>query len=127
MDTEEEKLHFALLAASPAGHQQLPVEAMRRAIADIPGIDDDHFTVRRFAPENFLVVFGSQRERVCALSASSVPVAGVRLHFRPWTHVIKADDDTMRFRVSLDRAHGTIIIGSLPHVKDGTHRLEGQA
>ncbi|CAN6343307.1 unnamed protein product [Urochloa humidicola] len=102
MDAEEDRLRFALLAAAPPGYPRIPVEAMRRAVADIPGVGEDHFTVRRFAPESFLVVFGSQRARDHAQRAAFVPVGGVRVYFRQWTRLIRAALQSLRFRVSLE-------------------------
>ncbi|CAL4946299.1 unnamed protein product [Urochloa decumbens] len=102
MDAEEARLRFALLANAPSGYPTLSVESMRRAVADIAGIGDEHFSVRRFAPEDFLVVFGSQRARDHALDASFVHVDGVRISFRPWTRLVGAAVEKLRYRVSLE-------------------------
>ncbi|CAN6238153.1 unnamed protein product [Urochloa humidicola] len=102
MDAEEDRLRFAVLATAPAGGLHFPLEATHRAIADIPGIGDDNFSVRRFAPESFLVLFGGQRARDRALDASSVSVEGARLFFRPWTRLVRATREEMRFRVSVE-------------------------
>ncbi|CAN6202321.1 unnamed protein product [Urochloa humidicola] len=102
MDAEEERLRFALLAGEPTGILQLPAEEMRRAIAGIPGMGEDNFSITRFAPECFLVIFGTRRARDHALGTASVPVAGTRLYFRPWTRLVRATADQLRFRVSLE-------------------------
>ncbi|CAL5070105.1 unnamed protein product [Urochloa decumbens] len=60
MDAVEDSLRFALLAGAPGGCGMLSVESMRRAARDLPGVDDDQLSVRRFAPESFLVVFSTR-------------------------------------------------------------------
>ncbi|CAN6232178.1 unnamed protein product [Urochloa humidicola] len=102
MDAEEERLRFALLAAAPPGYDHLSMEAVCRAVTDIPDIGDEGVSVRRFAPENFLVVFESQRARDRALRASFVPVGGVRLYFRTWTRLVRARLESLRIRLSLE-------------------------
>ncbi|CAN6331170.1 unnamed protein product [Urochloa humidicola] len=102
MDAEEDRLRFALLAAAPPGYPLIPVERMHRAVADIPGMGDAHFVVRRFAPESFLVVFGSQRGRDVALWSAFVHVGGVCVRFRQWTRLVRASLQSLRFRVSLE-------------------------
>ncbi|CAO2146611.1 unnamed protein product [Urochloa humidicola] len=102
MDAAEEGLRFALLAGAPGGCARLPVEAMRRATADRPAVEDDRLSVHRFAPESFLVVFSSHRACDAALAAKSVSVQGVQLFFRPWTRLVRAAAEPLMFRVNLE-------------------------
>ncbi|CAN6381725.1 unnamed protein product [Urochloa humidicola] len=71
MDDEEAWLHFALLAATPGGPQEIDLGTMRRAVQSIADVGVDGFTIRRFSPESFLVIFSSQRERDTAMSTGS--------------------------------------------------------
>ncbi|CAN6314316.1 unnamed protein product [Urochloa humidicola] len=102
MDAEEARLRFALLAAAPDGRRDFSFDAMRRAVLDIAGIHDDDFSVRRFAPESFLVTFSSQRSRDAAMSAGSVWVGNAQLFFRPWTRLVRASSRRLCHRVTLE-------------------------
>ncbi|CAN6315049.1 unnamed protein product [Urochloa humidicola] len=102
MDVEEARLRFALLATAPGSPQDLPIDAMRSALPDIPDMPDEEFAVRRFFPECFLVVFSSQRARDTALHAGGVVVQGVRLSFRQWTRLVRATMGNLFFRVTLE-------------------------
>ncbi|CAN6330762.1 unnamed protein product [Urochloa humidicola] len=62
METEEEKLRLALLATAPGGRQDIPVEAVRHAIQELPESHDTNLVVRRLPPGSFLVIFAAAVE-----------------------------------------------------------------
>nr|XP_034594155.1 uncharacterized protein LOC117855864 [Setaria viridis] len=102
MNTEEGRLRLALLAAAPGAPADMPIDGLRRALAELPVAGGDNFSIRRFWPEQFLVTFTSQRARDAAMSAGSVPVGDTRFFFRPWTRLVRADSRILQFRVSLE-------------------------
>ncbi|CAN6230292.1 unnamed protein product [Urochloa humidicola] len=102
MDAEEAQLRFALLAAAPDGRRDFSAHATQQAILAIPGVRVNDFTIRRFAPESFLIVFASQRSRDAALDAKSVRVGNAQLLLRPWTRLVRASHRPLRQRVTLE-------------------------
>nr|XP_034569332.1 uncharacterized protein LOC117833844 [Setaria viridis] len=102
MDAEEGRLRLALLATAPGGPPDVPLDGLRRAIAELPEVADDNFAIRRFWLENFVVNFATQRARDAAMRAGSVPAGGVRLFFWPWKRLVRAETRTLLFRVSIE-------------------------
>ncbi|CAN6167915.1 unnamed protein product [Urochloa humidicola] len=95
MDATEEGLRLALLAGAPGGCGTLSLESVRLATSDLPNVDDDRLSVRRFAPESFFVVFSSHRARDAAMAAGSVSVDGTRLFSHPWTRLVRAASEPL--------------------------------
>ncbi|CAN6172135.1 unnamed protein product [Urochloa humidicola] len=102
MDAEEAQLRFALLAAAPDGRRDFSVQAMQQAVLTIPGVRANDFSICRFAPESFLIIFSTQRSRDAALDAKSVCVGSAQLLFRPWTRLVRASHRPLRQRVRLE-------------------------
>jgi hypothetical protein len=73
------------------------------------GIPEGAFSVHRFAPEDFLVIFASRELRNHVAGLPPVLVAGAPLSFRPWNRQSQAEIVTMRSNVTL------VIEGIPPH------------
>jgi hypothetical protein len=102
MDAEEACLSFALLAASPDGRCDIPLEDAHRAFSALPDVVDTNILVHRFTPECFLIIFSTQRSRDAALRAASVPIGAARRLLRPWTRLVRADSLWLHHRVLLE-------------------------
>nr|TKV92664.1 hypothetical protein SEVIR_9G174700v2 [Setaria viridis] len=80
MDAEEGRLRLSLLAAAPGAPPDVPIDGLRRAIAELPVAGHDNFNIKRYWPESFLL----------------------RFFFRPWTRLVRADTRTLQFCVTLE-------------------------
>jgi hypothetical protein len=102
MDTEEAGLSFALLAESPDGRHDIPLEDAHRAFSALLDVIDTNILVHHLAPECFLVIFSMQRSRNAALRATNIPVGAACLLFRPWTRLVRADSLRLLHRILLE-------------------------
>ncbi|KAG2537327.1 hypothetical protein PVAP13_9NG262946 [Panicum virgatum] len=103
LDVEEAHLRLALLAVAPDGSGAgVTADAMRSAVLGINGIDGRDMAVRKFSPEQFLIVFATQADRDCAFRAGWISVATSRFLLRPWTRLVRAEAVSLRFRVSVE-------------------------
>lgn len=80
----------------------MSVEAARAAVRDGLGVNDKDFSMRAFAPENFLFTFHSQAARDHVLRAGRVPASSTFLVFRQWTRLARATSGTLFFKVILE-------------------------
>ncbi|KAG2590488.1 hypothetical protein PVAP13_5NG059740 [Panicum virgatum] len=103
MDVEEARLRLALLAmASDGSGLDVPADAMRSAILEVPGVDGRDMVVRAFYPERFLIVFSTLADRDAALRAGWIVVGHSMFLLRPWTRLVRAEADALRIRVSIE-------------------------
>lgn len=103
LDVVEAHLRLALLAVAPDGSGAgVTADAMRSAVLGINGIDGRGMAVRKFSPEQFLIVFATQADRDCAFRAGWISVATSRFLLRPWTRLVRAEAVSLRFRVSVE-------------------------
>lgn len=76
------------------------------------GVSEGAVSVHSFAPEDFLVVFGSRELRDHVSAMPAVLVAGTPLSFRPWNRQAQAQMVSMRSKVFL------VLEGLPPHAWD---------
>ena len=60
------------------------------------------FTLHRYWPEDFLVIFRSAADRQRVLDAPPLPRADMVLRFRRWNRLSTAESEFMRFRVMVE-------------------------
>lgn len=82
MDAEEAQLHWALTTQAADAMTNISVEAARPAVRDGLSINEADFSMRAFAPENFLFVFNTQVARDRVLRSGRAPVSSTFLVFR---------------------------------------------
>ena len=75
---------------------------VRRFIQDNFGVVGADFTLHRYWPEDFLVIFRNASDLRRVLDAPPLPRADMVLRFRHWNRLSTADADVMRFRVMLE-------------------------
>ncbi|KAF7050122.1 hypothetical protein CFC21_058528 [Triticum aestivum] len=101
MDDLERRLQLAVVMY--VGGARLRVSCVDAAIAiskqlDIPR---HHFSVHKFHPEDFLVVFASHEVRNKALGVPFVEHQGFKLFVKPWLRQAQAKSKLMRVQVDL--------------------------
>ncbi|KAG2547535.1 hypothetical protein PVAP13_9KG094700 [Panicum virgatum] len=74
----------------------------RRHIQDNYGLAGTDFTLHRYWPEDFLVIFRNPADLRWLLDAPPLPRADMVLRFRRWNRLATADSETMRYRVLLE-------------------------
>ncbi|KAK1651536.1 hypothetical protein QYE76_069341 [Lolium multiflorum] len=94
--------------------------ALELVLADIPRAA---FTVHRFKPEDFLIVFAAPEFKESVLRRSSLPFSFFTLFFRQWTRQAQASLVRMRSKVRLE------IEGVPPHAweKEIVQQLVGES
>jgi hypothetical protein len=75
---------------------------VRRHIQDNYGLAGTDFTLHRYWPEDFLVIFSNPVDLRRVLEAPPLPQAEMVLRFRRWNRLATADGDSMRYRVLLE-------------------------
>jgi len=75
---------------------------VRRFIQDNFGVAGADFTLHRYCPEDFLVVFRNTSDLRRVLEAPPLPQADMILRFRRWNRLSTADAEVMRYRVLLE-------------------------
>ncbi|KAK1618393.1 hypothetical protein QYE76_023910 [Lolium multiflorum] len=101
MDDLERRLQCSLVAYVGGSRPAVSCDQVAEALVQRVGIPRAAFTVHRFRPEDFLVVFAAPEvmERVSA--RKSVPYAFFTLFFRRWTRQALAQRVVMRSKVHL--------------------------
>ncbi|KAG2557094.1 hypothetical protein PVAP13_8NG182104 [Panicum virgatum] len=75
---------------------------VRRFIQDNFGVAGADFTLHRYYPEDFLVVFRNASDLRRVLEAPPLPRADMILRFHCWNRLSTADAEVMRYRVLLE-------------------------
>lgn len=75
---------------------------VRRFIQENYGMVGSDFTLLRYWPEDFLVIFRNPADLQRVLDAPPLPRADMILRFRRWNRLATADGETMRYRVMLE-------------------------
>lgn len=109
IDNTEASLRFALVAQTPCGTYDISADAAVEAICATVGVQASDLVVKRFYPENFIVICNSQAARDRVLAASPLPLGATSLVLRPWTRLAHADVSALLFRVNL------VLEGIPPH------------
>ncbi|KAK1619403.1 hypothetical protein QYE76_024920 [Lolium multiflorum] len=101
MDDLERRLQCSLVAYVGGSRPAVSCDQVAAVLVQRVGIPRAAFTVHRFRPEDFLVVFATPEvmERVSA--RQSVPYAFFTLYFRRWTRQALAQSVVMRSKVHL--------------------------
>ena len=84
------------------GVLQFSPSAVHRFIVENYHVPADGFTLHRFHPEDFLLVFKEVVVLERVLHAPPLPVADMVLRFRRWRRLASADAESMKFRVLLE-------------------------
>nr|XP_040256971.1 uncharacterized protein LOC120974613 [Aegilops tauschii subsp. strangulata] len=101
MDDLERRLQLAVVAY--VGGPRPPVSCVDAAIAisEQLNIPRHRFSVHKFHPEDFLIVFASRDLRNRALAVPSVEHQGFKLFIKPWLRQAQAKSRLMRVQVDL--------------------------
>ncbi|RLN03795.1 hypothetical protein C2845_PM13G08830 [Panicum miliaceum] len=75
---------------------------VRRFIQRNYDLDGSSFTLHRYWPEDFLIIFRNAANFQHVLDAPPLPRADVVLRFRKWSRLSMAEGDTMRYRVLVE-------------------------
>lgn len=102
MEAEETRLRWALTAQVENAPAIITIEDVKAAVCEILGLQEQDFSVRAFAPENFMLRFTSQVARDHALAAGRVPVGTTLLVFRQWTRLAGATPNTMFYKLAIE-------------------------
>jgi hypothetical protein len=82
--------------------QSFALSSVRRFIQDNYGVTEDDFSIHRFHPEDFLLIFREAAFLEHVLQAPPLPVPDMVLHFRRWRRVSAVDAESMQFRVLVE-------------------------
>jgi hypothetical protein len=81
----EQRLQLAMVATVGGSRLVVSGEQVLAALR-WRGVPEGAVSVHSFAPEDFLIVFGSRELRDHVAAMPAVLVAGAPLSFRPWNH-----------------------------------------
>ncbi|KAG2569883.1 hypothetical protein PVAP13_7NG446101 [Panicum virgatum] len=103
LQAEEDVLSSMALTAIVVGTRpSFSPSAVHRFIVENYHVPADGFTIHRFHPEDFLLVFKEVVVLERVLHAPPLPVADMVLRFRRWRRLASADAESMKFRVLLE-------------------------
>ncbi|TVU26933.1 hypothetical protein EJB05_29506, partial [Eragrostis curvula] len=102
INNAENRLRYALLAQAGNRDLDISVATARSAVSSHLGVEVFEIEVVPYHPENFLIRFSNQQLRDEALSGGGVPVMGTTLVLRPWTRLVRAEQETLYSRVSIE-------------------------
>ncbi|KAK1697952.1 hypothetical protein QYE76_014649 [Lolium multiflorum] len=101
MDDLERKLDCALIVYVGGSRPAVSCAQVADALVQRAGIPRAAFTVHRFRPEDFLVVFAAPELLERVASRPSLPYAFFTLFFRRWTRQAQASRVAMRSKLQL--------------------------
>ncbi|KAK1621227.1 hypothetical protein QYE76_026744 [Lolium multiflorum] len=101
MEDMETRLECSLVAYVGGSRPAVSREQVADALALRAGIPRAAFTVHRFRPEDFLIVFAAPEFKESVMRRPSLPFAFFTLYFRQWTRQAQARRVVMKTRVSL--------------------------
>jgi hypothetical protein len=119
----ERRLDCSLVAYIGGSRPAVSCAQVTEALVTRADIPRAAFTVHRFKPEDFLIVFAAPEFKEAVLRRSSLPFSFFTLFFRQWTRQAQASLVRMRRRVRLE------IEGVPPHAweKEIVQQLVGEA
>ncbi|XBI09533.1 hypothetical protein VPH35_137054 [Triticum aestivum] len=98
----EGRLHNAMVVYVDDDRSELSSELVLQALQEKRGIAPDRVSVHRYSPEDFLVVFARQEDRVGVGLQPVLEFRGLRVAFRRWIRQNQAVFAALRTRVSLE-------------------------
>ncbi|XP_020192832.1 uncharacterized protein [Aegilops tauschii subsp. strangulata] len=101
MDDLERRLQLAVVAYVGGSRPPTSCAVAAEAISAQLGIPRHKFSVHKFHPEDYLVVFAAHEFRNRALAVPFVEHQGVKIFFRPWLRQAQATSRLMRVQVDL--------------------------
>ncbi|KAK1609406.1 hypothetical protein QYE76_033079 [Lolium multiflorum] len=101
LEDMERRLECALVAYVGGSRPHVSREQVEDALVLRAGVPRGAFTVHRFKPEDFLIVFAAPEFLERVARRPSLPFAFFTLFFRQWTRQAQASHVAMRSRVSL--------------------------
>lgn len=99
MDDLERRLQLAVVMYVGGARPPVSCEDAAVAIAAQLGIPRFRFSVHKFHPEDFLVVFAAHQSRNLALVVPSIEHQGIKLFIKPWLTQAQATSRLMRVQV----------------------------
>ncbi|XBI48155.1 hypothetical protein VPH35_111961 [Triticum aestivum] len=101
MDDLERRLQLAVVMYVGGARPLVSCEDAAEAIAVQLGIPRFRFSVHKFHPEDFLVVFAAHQFRNLALAVPSIEHQGFKLFIKPWLRQAQASSRLMRVQVDV--------------------------
>lgn len=103
MDAEEARLRLAVLAVAPGGDgQEILTDGVLNTVRNMTGIDGRGLIIRKFFPEQFLIIFTTPADRDCAVRTGWVNIGMTLFLLLPWTCLVRAEADTLRFCFAIE-------------------------
>ncbi|XBH78285.1 hypothetical protein VPH35_104588 [Triticum aestivum] len=112
MDDLERRLQLAVVIYVGGARPLVSCEDTAVAIAAQLGIPRFQFSVHKFHPEDFLVVFTAHQFRNLALAVPSIEHQGIKLFIKPWLRQAQATSRLMRVQVDVMIEGAAEILGS---------------
>ncbi|KAF6994995.1 hypothetical protein CFC21_011578 [Triticum aestivum] len=101
MDDLERRLQLAVVMYVGGARPPVSCEDAAVAVAAQLGIPRFQFSVHKFHPEDFLVVFAAHQFRNLALAVPSIEHQGIKLFIKPWLRQVQATSRLMRVQVDV--------------------------
>lgn len=109
-DTAETALQLALIAQPSGFAEGSTTSEVLLAVVAAAGVAADDVRVKKYYPEQFIIMCGSPAVRDQVLAASPVPFGNTPLVLLPWARLSHATLSTMQYKLTMD------LEGMPPHV-----------
>uniref|UniRef100_A0A453L7V4 CCHC-type domain-containing protein n=1 Tax=Aegilops tauschii subsp. strangulata TaxID=200361 RepID=A0A453L7V4_AEGTS len=123
----EDALRWTLVAFTMGGRPRTSLSAVTAAVEATVPEAADAFSVHRFWPADFLLLFASRVARDAVANAGEVQGRGFSLRLSPWNRQLQATRRPFHYRIRINmegvpphvwsRSTAQIILGSLPWVE----------